>query len=67
MKQTITFMKYVIQPVMNAAQKIRLKMTKKYNIVEKADFILKKEMEHKKITREEENLKIGSPQYKREF
>ena len=28
MKYTITFMKYVNQPFMNAAQKIRLKMTK---------------------------------------
>ena len=29
MKQTITFMKYVNQPGMKAAQKMRLKMTKK--------------------------------------
>ena len=51
---------------MNAAQKKRLKMTKKYSIVEKADLILKKDIEHKEITREKENLTIGSPQYERE-
>ena len=55
------------QPVMNAAQKMRLKMTKKYSIVEKADLIVKKDVEHNKITRQKENLKIGSPQYEREF
>ena len=53
-----TFMKYVNQPVMNAAQKMRLKMTKKKNtkkhsIVENEDLILKKDMGHKEITREE--------------
>ena len=58
-------MKYVNRPVINAAQKMSLKMTK--NIVEKADLMLKKDMEHKEITREQENLKIGSPQYEREF
>ena len=36
-------------------------------IVEKKDLILKKDMEHKEIMRERENLKIGSPQYEREF
>ena len=40
---------------------------KKYIIVETADLILKKDMEHKEITKEKENLKIGSPQYEREF
>jgi hypothetical protein len=34
---------------------------------EKANFILKKNMEHKEITREKENLKILSPKYEREF
>ena len=54
---------------MNAAQKVRLKMTttKKNSIVEKADLILKKDMEHKEITKEKESLKIGSPQYERLF
>ena len=52
---------------MNAAQMMRLKMTKKFSIVEKADLILKKDIEHKEITREKENLKIVSPQYEREL
>ena len=35
MKKTITFMKYVNTPVMNAAKNMRLKMTKKkHSIVE---------------------------------
>ena len=45
-------MKYVNQPGMKAAQKMRLQMTKKTNFVEKADLIMKKDMEHKEITRE---------------
>ena len=61
-------MKYVNKPVMNAVQKMRLKMTtKKYCIVEKADIILNINMEHKEITSDKENLKIGFPQYQREF
>ena len=32
MRQTITFMKYVNQPVMNAAQKMRFKNTNKTKI-----------------------------------
>ena len=62
-------MKYVNKPVMNAVQKMRLKMTttKKYCIVEKADIILNKNMEHKEITSDKENRKIGFPQYQREF
>ena len=61
-------MKYMKQPVMNAVQKMRLKMTKKkYSIDEKADLILKKIVEHKEISREKENLKILGPQYEREF
>ena len=62
-------MKYVNKPVMNAVQKIRLKMTttKKHSIVEKADLILNKKMKHKEITREKYYLKIGCPQYEREF
>ena len=59
-------MKYMNHPVMNAVQKVRLKMTKN-SVVEKADIILKKDMEHKEITKEKESLKIGSPQYEREF
>ena len=54
-------MKYVNQPDMKAAQKMRLKMTKMTVLLRKKD------MEHKEITREKENLKIGSPQYEREF
>ena len=37
------------------------------DIVEKAGLIPKKDMEHKEITREKENLNVGSPQYEREF
>ena len=40
---------------------------KEDSVVEKADLFIKKDMEHKGITREKENLKIGSPQYEREF
>ena len=40
---------------------------KEDSVVEKADLFIKKGMEHKVITREKENLKIGSPQYGREF
>ena len=40
---------------------------KEDSVVEKADLIIKKDMEHKEITIEKENLKIGSPQYEREF
>ena len=40
---------------------------KEDSVVEKADLIIKKDMEHKEITREKENLKIRSPHYKREF
>ena len=40
---------------------------KEDSVVEKADLIIKKDMEHKEITREKENLKIGSPQYEKEF
>ena len=36
-------------------------------MVEKTDLIFKKDMEHKEITKEKENLKIRSPQYEREF
>ena len=54
-------MKYVNQHVMNAVQEMKLGMTKKYSIVEKADLILKK------IPREKENLKVWSPQHEREF
>ena len=60
-------MQYVNQPVMNEAQTIRLRMTKKYIIVEKADIIPKKDIDHKKIKSEEENLQIGSPQYQRKL
>ena len=37
MKQIITFLKYVNQPGMNAAQKMRLKMTKKTVLLRKPD------------------------------
>ena len=36
-------------------------------MVEDADLYLKKDMENKKIMREKEKMKIGSPQYEREF
>ena len=52
---------------MNAAQKMRLEITKKCIIVEKEDIILKKGIKDKEITREKKTLKIGSPQYEREF
>ena len=57
MKQKITF-QYVNIPVMNAVQKMRLKMTKKkYSFVEKADLILKRKRKPE----------IFSPQSVREF
>ena len=37
------------------------------SVVEDADLFKKKDMEDKKIMREIENMKIGSPQYKRDF
>ena len=52
MKQLVTFFKYVNQPVMNAAQKKVENDKKKYSIVQKSNLILKKDMEHKEITRE---------------
>ena len=36
---------------------------KEQSIVEKADLIIQKDMEHKEIMREKENMLIGSPQY----
>ena len=60
-------MKYVNQPDMNAVQKIKLKRTQKYSIIDKTDLILNKDMEHNEIMREKENLKIGNPHYEREF
>ena len=41
-------MKHVNKPVINAAQKMRLKMAKKYSFVQKADLIMKKDMEIRK-------------------
>ena len=35
--------------------------------VEVAGFLMKKDMENKKIMREKENMKIGRPQYESEF
>ena len=46
MKQTITFMKHVNKPVMNAATKDKVKNDQKYKVVEKAYFIMKKDMEN---------------------
>ena len=40
---------------------------KEDSFVEDADLFMKKDMENKKIIREKENIKIGSPQYEREF
>ena len=40
---------------------------KEDSVVEKADLTIKKDSEHKKITRQKENLKFWSPQYEREF
>ena len=37
------------------------------SVVQDADLIKEKDMEHKKIMREKENTNIWSPQYKREF
>ena len=47
-------MKYVNQPVMYEAQNMRLKIKKKKidSVVEKAHLIIKKNVEHKAITRE---------------
>ena len=44
-------MKYANQTGMNATQKMRLKITKKMSVVEKADFIIKKDMKHKEMMR----------------
>ena len=41
-------MKYVNHPDMNAVQKVRIENDKKYSIVEKADLILKKDMNLRK-------------------
>ena len=50
-------MKYVNQFLINAAQKMRLNIrNKKYSFVEKADLILKKDMEHKKNNKKKKNL-----------
>ena len=49
--KTITFMKYVNPD----------------SLVQKADLIIKMDMEHKDITREKENLKIWSQKYEREL
>ena len=40
---------------------------KEDSVVQKADLIMKKDMGNKEIMREKENMKIGSPQYEREF
>ena len=40
---------------------------KEDSVVEKAELIIKKDMEHNEITREKLKLKIGSPLYEREF
>ena len=58
-------MKYVNQTVMNATQKMRLKLQK--SVVEKKDLTIKKDIKHKEMMREKENMKSGSPQYETEF
>ena len=50
-RKTITFMKYVNQLVMNAAQQMRLTIKNKNIIVEKGDFIIKKDMKLKEMKR----------------
>ena len=40
---------------------------KEDSVVQKADLIIKKYMGNKEIMREKENMKIGGPQYEREF
>ena len=40
---------------------------KEDSFVQKADLIMKKDMGRKEIMREKENMKIGNPQYEREF
>ena len=47
--------------------KYEVENDKRYGIVEKADLIPEKDMEHKEIKKEKESLKIGSLQYQREF
>ena len=47
--------------------KYEVKNDKEDSVVEKGDLITKKDMEHKDLTREKEKLKVGSPQYEREF
>ena len=50
-------MKHVNQPVRNAPQNMRLTITKKTLLFEKEDLIIKKDMEHKEITREKRKPK----------
>ena len=47
--------------------KDKVENDKENSVVEDADLFTKKDMENKKIMREEENMKIGSPQYERDF
>ena len=47
--------------------KYEVENDKEDSVVEKADLIRKKDMEHKETMRKKENLKIGSPQYERQF
>ena len=61
-KWTIPFVKHMNQPVMNAAQKMRLKMTTtkntvQYNTIHYNTEILKKDREHKEISREKQKPK----------
>ena len=44
-----------------------MKYVNQDSVVQKAYLIIKKDMEHKDITREKENLKIWSPKYERKF
>ena len=47
--------------------KDKVENDKENSVGEDADLFTNKDMENKKIMREEENIKIGSPQYEREF
>ena len=47
--------------------KDKVENDKEGSVVEDVDSFMKKDMENKKIMREKENTKIGSPQYESEF
>ena len=60
-------MQYCASTCHECSAKDEVKNYKEDSVVEKADLIIKRDMEHKEKMKEKENLKIGSPPYEREF